>query len=306
MMVSFNEKTDMLLIYGECQKNSRNTARVYAEWYPNRYHPPHNFFVRIEMSLREHGQFTSRDGNGRRNRRPHEANDDEETQVLAYININPRSSVRHLARELNVSAGKIHSILKKNKYHPYRPNLVQNLVPGDSERRLTFVAWLLVQTQEEQRFLDYICWTDESKFTNNGIINKQNNRYWSDSNPFWTNDINFQHVWGTNVWCGLVGGKLFGPYFYDGTLTGIRYLDFLSNQLPIFMEDIPLNIRAHLFFQQDGAPAHNALIVHEYLEQAFNHRWMGTRGPVEWPPRSPDLTPLDFFFMGTSEDGCLF
>jgi hypothetical protein len=22
---------------------------------------------------------------------------------------------------------------------------------------------------------------------------------------------------------------------------------------------------------------------------------MGTRGPVEWPPISPDLTPLDFF-----------
>ncbi|XP_025416804.1 uncharacterized protein LOC112688013, partial [Sipha flava] len=180
----------------------------------------------------------------------------------------------HLASELNVSVGKIHSILKKNKYHPYRPNLVQHLVPGDSERRLTFVAWLLVQTQEEQRFLDYIFWIDASKFTNNGIINKQNNRYWSDSNTFWTNDTHFQHVWGTNVWCGLVGGKLLGPYFYDGTLTGIRYLDFLSNQLSIFMEDIPLNIRAHLFFQQDGAPAHNALIVHKYLEQAINHRWV--------------------------------
>lgn len=103
-MVSFSEKTDMLLIYGECLKNSRNAARLYAERYPDRpdrYHPPHNFFVRIEMSLREHGQFTSRAGNGRRNQRPHEANDDEEMQVLAYININPRSSVRHLAKELN-------------------------------------------------------------------------------------------------------------------------------------------------------------------------------------------------------------
>jgi hypothetical protein len=103
----------------------------------------------------------------------------------------------------------------------------------------------LVQAQEEQRFLDYICWTDESKFINKGIINKQINRYWSDSNPFWRNDTNFQHVLGTNVWCGLVGGKLLGPYFYDG----IRYLNFLSNQLTIFIEDIPLNIRAHLFFQ---------------------------------------------------------
>ena len=24
-------------------------------------------------------------------------------------------------------------------------------------------------------------------------------------------------------------------------------------------------------------------------------RWIGRGGPIPWPPRSPDLTPLDFF-----------
>ncbi|KYN06954.1 hypothetical protein ALC62_02077, partial [Cyphomyrmex costatus] len=27
-------------------------------------------------------------------------------------------------------------------------------------------------------------------------------------------------------------------------------------------------------------------------------RWIGRRGAIEWPPRSPDLTPLDFFLWG--------
>ncbi|GBN20883.1 hypothetical protein AVEN_5412-1 [Araneus ventricosus] len=27
-------------------------------------------------------------------------------------------------------------------------------------------------------------------------------------------------------------------------------------------------------------------------------RWVGRGGPVAWPPRSPDLNPLDFFFWG--------
>ncbi|GBN01075.1 hypothetical protein AVEN_3628-1 [Araneus ventricosus] len=27
-------------------------------------------------------------------------------------------------------------------------------------------------------------------------------------------------------------------------------------------------------------------------------RWMGGGGPVAWPPRSPDLNPLDFFVWG--------
>jgi hypothetical protein len=27
-------------------------------------------------------------------------------------------------------------------------------------------------------------------------------------------------------------------------------------------------------------------------------RWIGRGGPIAWPPRSPDLTPLDFFLWG--------
>jgi len=31
-------------------------------------------------------------------------------------------------------------------------------------------------------------------------------------------------------------------------------------------------------------------------------RWIGRRGAVEFPPRSPDLTPLDFYLWGTLKD----
>lgn len=30
----------------------------------------------------------------------------------------------------------------------------------------------------------------------------------------------------------------------------------------------------------------------------YGARWIGRGGPVQWPPRSPDLTPLDFFLWG--------
>jgi len=53
-----------------------------------------------------------------------------------------------------------------------------------------------------------------------------------------------------------------------------------------------------LFFQQDGAPPHYALRVRDYLNEVFPQRWFGRRGSIEWPPRSPDLTPMDFFFWG--------
>lgn len=54
----------------------------------------------------------------------------------------------------------------------------------------------------------------------------------------------------------------------------------------------------NIIFQQDGAPAHNSIQVKEYLNETFGNLWIGTNGPVQWPPRSPDLTPMDFFLWG--------
>lgn len=53
-----------------------------------------------------------------------------------------------------------------------------------------------------------------------------------------------------------------------------------------------------MLFMQDGAPPHYAAIVKRYLEEQLPQRWIGRGGPVSWPPRSPDLTPMDFFLWG--------
>ncbi len=39
-------------------------------------------------------------------------------------------------------------------------------------------------------------------------------------------------------------------------------------------------------------------MVRNWLDETFPERWLGRRGPVDWPPRSPDLTPPDFFLWG--------
>jgi hypothetical protein len=35
-----------------------------------------------------------------------------------------------------------------------------------------------------------------------------------------------------------------------------------------------------MYFQQDGAPAHNAIIVKQYLNDIFPNRWIGTHGVI--------------------------
>ena len=61
------------------------------------------------------------------------------------------------------------------------------------------------------------------------------------------------------------------------------------------LENVPLQVRQLLWFQHDGVPVHFALDVREYLNNVFPNCWIGRGGPLQWPPRSPDLTPMDFF-----------
>ncbi|CAF4179297.1 unnamed protein product, partial [Rotaria magnacalcarata] len=49
------------------------------------------------------------------------------------------------------------------------------------------------------------------------------------------------------------------------------------------------------FFMHDGAPAHYASNVRDWLDENFPGRWIGRRGALDWPARSPDLTPADYF-----------
>ena len=43
---------------------------------------------------------------------------------------------------------------------------------------------------------------------------------------------------------------------------------------------------------------HWGLAVRQFLNDTFPERWIGRDGPIPWPPRSPDITPLDFFPVG--------
>lgn len=67
-------------------------------------------------------------------------------------------------------------------------------------------------------------------------------------------------------------------------------------------EQIEQESNLKIVFQQDGAPPHFALRVRERLNEKFPGQWIGRGGPILWPPRSPDLSPLDFFLWGYVKD----
>ncbi|GFT32341.1 DDE_3 domain-containing protein [Trichonephila clavipes] len=53
-----------------------------------------------------------------------------------------------------------------------------------------------------------------------------------------------------------------------------------------------------LWFQQNGATCHTARATIDLLKDTFGDRLISRFGPLKWPPRSCDLTPLDYFLWG--------
>jgi hypothetical protein len=58
----------------------------------------------------------------------------------------------------------------------------------------------------------------------------------------------------------------------------------------------------NFIFEQVSAPPHFQRNVTTFLDETFPGRWVGRGGPTAWPPRSPDLTPLDFLAWGFIKD----
>ncbi|GFW21014.1 transposable element Tc3 transposase [Trichonephila clavipes] len=51
-------------------------------------------------------------------------------------------------------------------------------------------------------------------------------------------------------------------------------------------------------FQQDGATCHTARATIDLLKDTFGDRLISRFGPVNWPPTSCDLTPVEYFLWG--------
>lgn len=92
-----------------------------------------------------------------------------------------------------------------------------------------------------------------------------------------------------------------GPLFIKRNLNGATYFDLHrevdDGRISSMVENVYHSSEDLFVFQDDGAPPHLALPMRQFLNKTFSASWIGRRGHiVEWQPRSPDLTPQDYFF----------
>ncbi|XP_066141182.1 uncharacterized protein [Euwallacea fornicatus] len=201
--------------------------------------------------------------------------------ILDYFNTNPHSSLRDASRNLNISKTHIWECLKRNGKKPFKPKFLHSLEAGDQNLRMEFCLWL------------------QTAFTTNGVVSTQNCRIWSDQNPNWIIECKRQYSSKVNVFCGILNQKIIGSYFFNENLNTARFLRFLQNEFSDALDELPLSYHYNLHLQLDEAPIHNAVNVRNWLNDNFPNRWIGRNSPlIRWPPRSPDITPMDFFVWG--------
>lgn len=294
-LFSNNEYADIHYVYGFCDGNAEQAVHEYGRRFPNRRRPNARVFINTHIRFCEFGLRKSNEQYPNNNRVHIRRN----MQVLQLFDINRRLSTRRAAQQLNISQSKVWRTLRADRRHPYHLQPVQNLEPEDLGRRLAFSNWLLAQVNNNNDFLRRILWTDEATFTRNGVVNYHNLHVWDHENPHEIRPRSFQSEFKVNIWVGLIDNNLCGPHILPDRLNAGYFYQFLNNDLNNLMEEVPLWLRHEGWIQLDGAPPHYGRIVREWLNTNYPQRWIGRSGPVAWPPRSPDLNPLDYYLWST-------
>jgi len=145
---------------------------------------------------------------------------------------------------------------------------------------------------------DVTVFSDEKLFYVDAAFNRRNDRFLSSGRlEEVPNEV--KHVQRTKhpakvMVLGLIcsDGKVCPPIFIEAgiKINATVYQDLLKEHiLPWLKQHYP---RSNYVFQQDGAPGHTAKKTQRFLQDNFEEFW-----PSDfWPPSSPDLNPLDYYF----------
>jgi hypothetical protein len=131
----------------------------------------------------------------------------------------------------------------------------------------------------------FFFFSDEAWFHLSGYVNSQNSRFWSSENLHLFHEVPL-HSQKIGCCCAISRKWIVGPIFFSETVTAEKYQE-------IIMQFISLLNEEHIcWLQQDGATSHTANSTIKMLKQFFDDRIISKN---LWPPRSPDLTPPDYF-----------
>ena len=307
MQLTIEQRVFIVRKYHET-RSLQTVREAFRAQFPNR-NPPSN--STIQKNVRKYqiegtSQNLNKGRSGRR-RTTRDAQTINNVRLLLQANRQPQQPrVTCRRNPLGIPKSAFNRITKSDiKWHPYKMKVVQELKPGDYARRMRFCNWFSARAPNV-RFMSSIVIGDEAVFSMDGTVNTQNIRcYAPKGQP--PGDFKYEKSQSReklHVWVGLCGnGKIIGPHFFNRNVNGRTYRDMLERvAFPavahIYYHRFQNGVFNDVWWFQYGAPPHGSLQVRQTLRQRFEDRVVALHHNVEWPPRSPDLTPLDFFLWG--------
>ena len=107
------------------------------------------------------------------------------------------------------------------------------------------------------------------------------------------------------AWCDFCAGGIIGTSFFENeagaaiSVNRLPYRTMINEFLWPELEDMDVD---DVHFQQDSATFHTSGETIGLLRKKFPGRVISRNGDYNWPPRSYNLTPLDFYLWGYVKD----
>lgn len=230
-------------------------------------------------------------------------------RVKRVLDLDARKKLKNIGREhspinssrrnrLGLARSTFLRICNKLKYHPYKAKRRQALREGDYLRRVNFCHYMARKNNQQ---LKNFLFSDEANFDLNGHVNSQTVRMYAPARGGHPENLVHERSVSKKlmVYCGIKTTGTFGlTFFQNETMDSKKYKRLLSHRVLPELRRGNNGSLNNLTWTQDGAPCHAERRNIAYLNNQFNGRLVSRGAQREWPPRSPDLNPCDFFLWG--------
>ena len=207
-------------------------------------------------------------------------------EVEKAIQNNNTITFRNLSELVQLPLSTTHLASDILGFKGYEAIVEEKLTEQQKIQRLEFCRKFLCWNNG---FKMMVWWSDESLFCVDEINKYRKTSYIAQENEYmiFEKEKNQKKI---NVWAAIRGD---GRLIYR-ILDGIQYShDYIQLLINVFPEMEFQNS----FLMQDGAGIHTSKEAVEWINWLWEDRWIGLKSPrLEFPPKSMDLTPMDFSF----------
>ena len=163
--------------------------------------------------------------------RPSEITEEKIDEVAEVIENEPQLSVRFIATTCSIPRTTAHRIITEHlSLKRYKVQFVQELYEEDMQDRIEMCKTLIPMLENKQIQQNFF-FSNEATFYLNGLVNKHNVRYWSDTNPY----VTIETVMNSpklNVCCAMSKNQLVAADFLKVILLmGIIICQYLTTFL---------------------------------------------------------------------------